>query len=104
MLNLQHPLVIAVFSSTADAICVSGPITGEDVDLTNLNEAKKALNESVPLFANTGVKLETLDSILKVADGCVVGTSLKYDGVTWNQVDGKRVLQFMDKVNEIRGS
>ena len=94
----------AVFSSTADAICVSGPITGEDVDLTNLNEAKKALNESVPLFANTGVKLETLDSILKVADGCVVGTSLKYDGVTWNQVDGKRVLQFMDKVNEIRGS
>jgi predicted TIM-barrel enzyme len=29
---------------------------------------------------------------------------LKYDGVTWNQVDGKRVLQFMDKVNEIRGS
>jgi predicted TIM-barrel enzyme len=41
---------------------------------------------------------------LKVADGCVVGTSLKYDGVTWNQVDGKRVKEFMNKVNEIRGS
>ena len=58
----------------------------------------------MPLFANTGVKLSTLDSILKIADGCVVGTSLKYDGITWNQVDGNRVKIFMDKVNEIRGS
>ena len=94
----------AVFSSTADAICVSGPITGQDVDISNLEEAKQGLQGSVPLFANTGVKLSTLDSILKVADGCVVGTSLKYDGVTWNQVDGKRVKEFMNKVNEIRGS
>ena len=94
----------AVFSSTADAICVSGPITGQDVDIGNLDEAKIALQGSVPLFANTGVKLSTLSSILKVADGCVVGTSLKFDGITWNQVDGKRVREFMDKVNEIRGS
>ena len=94
----------AVFSSTADGICVSGPITGEDVDESNLEQAKKALNNSVPLFANTGVKLSTLDSILKIADGCVVGTSLKYDGITWNQVDGNRVKNFMDKVNKIRGS
>lgn len=94
----------AVFSSTADAICVSGPITGESVDISNLEEAKKSLNNIVPLFANTGVKLETLESILNVADGCVVGTSLKHDGITWNQIDGERVKKFMDKVNEIRGS
>ena len=94
----------AVFSSTADAICVSGPITGESVDISNLEEAKKSLNNTVPLFANTGVKLETLESILNVADGCVVGTSLKHDGITWNQIDGERVKKFMDKVNEIRGS
>ena len=56
----------------------------------------------MPVFANTGVKFETLDEILKVADGCVVGTSLKYKGNTWNQVDGERVRKFMDKVNDIR--
>ena len=72
--------------------------------LHNLEEAKKSLNNTVPLFANTGVKLETLESILNVADGCVVGTSLKHDGITWNQIDGERVKKFMDKVNEIRGS
>ena len=60
---------------------------------------------SSPLGRLKSSKLQfSLDSILKVADGCVVGTSLKYDGVTWNQVDGKRVKEFMNKVNEIRGS
>ena len=92
----------AVFSSTADAICVSGPITGESVDISNLILAKEAVKDLVPVFANTGVKFETLDEILKVADGCVVGTSLKYKGNTWNQVDGERVRKFMDKVNDIR--
>ena len=40
----------AVFSSTADAICVSGPITGQDVDISNLEEAKQGLQGSVPLL------------------------------------------------------
>ena len=40
--------------------------------------------------------------MLSVADGCVIGSSLKYDGNTWNNVDPDSIKKFMDKVNQIR--
>jgi predicted TIM-barrel enzyme len=42
--------------------------------------------------------------IFAAADGCVIGTHFKRDGVTWNAVDGGRVKRFMDVVRTIRGS
>ena len=44
----------AVFSSLADAILVSGPLTGEPVDRSNLISVREAVR-SVPVLANTGV-------------------------------------------------
>ena len=41
--------------------------------------------------------------MFKYADGAIVGTSFKYDNITWNQVDPERVKFLMDKVNKIRG-
>ena len=61
-----------------------------------------ALEGKVPVFANTGVTLETVSGILALADGCIVGTHFKVDGVTWNAVDGDRVKRFMDQVNQLR--
>ncbi len=91
----------AVFSSLADVICVSGVMTGEGVALSDLERAKSAVSDT-PVFANTGVKLETVEDILKIADGCVVGTHFKIDGYTWNAVDGDRVKRFMDHVDHVR--
>ena len=91
----------AVFSSLADAICVSGPMTGEAVEMHRLRKVKAAVRE-VPVLANTGVTIDTVGDILSVADGCVVGTHLKVDGNTWNPVDGDRVRRFMDRVNALR--
>jgi predicted TIM-barrel enzyme len=54
------------------------------------------------LFLNTGAKLNNIEQFLSVADGVIVGSSLKVDGYTWNPVDPKRVRAFMDKVREIR--
>lgn len=53
-------------------------------------------------MANTGVTLATVGDILSVADGCIVGTHLKRDGVTWNPVDAERVKRFMDAVERLR--
>lgn len=91
----------AVFSSLADAICVSGPMTGEAVDVDRLRKVKAAVG-AVPVLANTGVTVDTVGDILSVADGCVIGTHLKVDGNTWNPVDGDRVARFMDRVNTLR--
>ncbi len=91
----------AVFSSLADAILVSGPMTGQAAPLDHLESTKSALPD-VPVLANTGVRHENVASILEFADGCVVGTSLKVDGDTWNPVDPDRAARFMDIVREVR--
>jgi uncharacterized protein len=92
----------AVFSSIPDAILVSGVITGEAAALSDL-EAVKRVVPDVPVLANTGVKHATVGDVLKIADGCVVGSSLKVDGNTWNAVDPARAKDFMDKARKARG-
>jgi membrane complex biogenesis BtpA family protein len=84
----------AVFSSLPDAILVSGQITGEAAALSDLDAVKKAL-PTTPVLANTGVKHATVADVLRVADGCIVGSSLKVDGNTWNPVDPDRAAEFM---------
>ena len=78
-----------VFSSLPDAILVSGQITGEAASMHDLMSVKKALPHT-PVLANTGVKHDTVIQVLKTADGCIVGSSLKEDGNTWKPVDPKR--------------
>ena len=92
----------AVFSSIPDAVLVSGAITGESAKMVDLQSVKNALPDT-PVLANTGVKHATVIDVLKVADGCVVGSSLKVDGHTWNTVDPQRAMAFMDIVRKERG-
>jgi membrane complex biogenesis BtpA family protein len=90
------------FSSVPDAICVSGSMTGMEVGLSDL-EAVKAAIPKVVVFANTGARVDNIAKQLAVADGAVVGTSLKVDGITWNPVDADRVKAFMAEVSRARG-
>ncbi|MDW6021508.1 BtpA/SgcQ family protein [Mesorhizobium sp. BAC0120] len=92
----------AVFSSVPDAILVSGQITGEAASMSDLEAVKKAL-PNTPVLANTGVKHATVGEILRIADGCIVGSSLKVDGNTWNAVDPDRAAEFMRLARAARG-
>lgn len=92
----------AVFSSIPDAILVSGAITGEAAKMVDLEAVKRAL-PTTPVLANTGVKHTTVADVLKVADGCIVGSSLKIDGDTWKAVDAERAAEFMRLVRTARG-
>lgn len=92
----------AVFSSIPDAVLVSGQITGEAAAMTDL-EAVKAVLPDTPVLANTGVKHVTVGDVLKIADGCIVGSSLKVDGDTWNPVDPERAKEFMALARKARG-
>lgn len=85
----------AVFSSLGDAVCVSGVVTGTGVDVSQLQAARDALGNDVAVIANTGVRPETVGTMLSVADACIVGTALKRDGQTWNAVDAERVGRFV---------
>lgn len=91
----------AVVSCLADAILISGPMAGVEPDVGLFEEVKAAVG-NVPVFLNTGAKPENVAAYLKVADGIIVGSSLKVDGYTWNPVDPVRVKVFMDRVREAR--
>ena len=91
----------AVFSSLADAVLVSGPLTGQPAEISDLKKVRAAVS-NVPVFANTGVNIDNVADIFALSDGCVIGTHLKVDGNTWNAVDPARVKRFMDKVATLR--
>lgn len=99
--SVEQRVRSVVFSSLADAICVSGGITGQAVEGSDLEAARRAAG-TVPVFANTGVNIDNAAAILGVADGCVVGTHFKHGGNTWNAVDAARVGRFMDRVRSLR--
>ncbi len=94
----------AVVSSLADALLVSGPMAGAEPDVHLLREAKEAVSGQVPVLLNTGARVENIRQFLAIADGVIVGSSLKVDGYTWNPVDPARVKAFMDAVQEVRQS
>jgi membrane complex biogenesis BtpA family protein len=92
-----------VFSSMPDALCVSGPITGQPADASGLADVAQAVRGSgVPVLINTGFRASNAGELLQFADGAIVGSSLKTDGVTWNPVDQARVRELMDVVLEVR--
>ena len=89
-----------VFSSNPDALCVSGPITGQPVDASGLADVASAVvGSGVPVLVNTGFRSEQAAALLRHADGAVVGSSLKVDGITWNAVDAGRVRTLMAAVS-----
>lgn len=92
----------AVVSSLVDAILIAGPMAGAEPELSYIQEAKEAVGEAVPVLLNTGAKYENIHQFLRIADGVIVGSSLKVGGYTWNPVDPERVKAFMSKVREIR--
>jgi predicted TIM-barrel enzyme len=84
-----------------DAILISGPSAGVSFEMGDLRAAKDAV-PNTPVIANTGVRAERIAEIFAVADGAIVGTSLKIDGVTWNAVDRDRAMRLMDAARAAR--
>ncbi len=85
-----------VVSSLADVILVSGPMAGSEPDVGTVADVREALDPQIPVLLNTGAKAGTIQRYLKHADGCIVGSDLKRDGYTWNEVDPQRVTRFID--------
>ena len=90
-----------VFNCLPDALCVSGLTAGTETDASTLAKVKEAVPGTV-LFANTGVRPENVTEQLSIADGAVVGTTFKKDGLFDNLAEEDRVRTFMDKVKAFR--
>ena len=92
----------AAVSSLADAILIAGPMAGTEPDFSWVEEAKDAVGDELPVFLNTGARKDNIAAYLEVADGVIVGSTLKVDGQTWNAVDRKRAEEFVAAVKKVR--
>lgn len=90
-----------VFNARPDALCVSGLTAGSETSVQILQVVRAAV-PGTPVFANTGVNLTNVVSQLAVADGAVIGTAFKAEGITWNPIESARVKAIMAKVRESR--
>lgn len=90
-----------VFNNHPDALCVSGLTAGVQTDISVLKKVKEAVPDTY-VFANTGMRMDNLEQQLSIADGAIVGTTFKFDGLFENHVDVHRVAMFMDKVRAFR--
>lgn len=90
-----------VFNNKPDVLCVSGLTAGTETSSQILTIVKEAVPNTA-VFTNTGSRIDNVEEQLKIADGAVVGTTFKINGVFENQVDEARVKAFMDKVKSFR--
>lgn len=84
----------------ADAIIATGQRTGDaatDAELTEITAST-----TLPVLVGSGVTQDNADRILALANGVIIGSSLKRDGVWWNEVEIARVRAFMQVVTDIR--
>ena len=69
---------------------MTGTGTGKSTDLNQLKTVKYAVPQA-SVFVGSGVTADTIADIFQHADGIIVGTALKRDGMTTNEVDPNRV-------------
>lgn len=72
----------------ADGVIITGAATGKPADLADVREAKA--HSTKPVLVGSGVTAASVKSILAHADGVIVGSSIKADGVWTSPVDAQR--------------
>lgn len=88
-LELREAAEDLVERGGADAVIVSGVSTGRPPTVAAIGTVREAIGDT-PLYVGSGVTSRSLGRFLDVADGLIVGTSIKRDGVSTNPVDPAR--------------
>lgn len=84
----------------ADAIIVSGDLTGEETKASDVDIVRQ--NTDLPILIGSGARPENIKKVYRKVDGFIVGSYFKKDGKGKNFVEEKRVKTFTDKVKRLR--
>ncbi|MCD6266909.1 MAG: BtpA/SgcQ family protein [Thermotogaceae bacterium] len=101
LFKLPIEFTIKEISKYADAIVVTGAETGSETPLEIVKRVKELSDK--PVIVGSGVNKSNILRTLEIADGVIIGTALKKDGVTHNEVDLDRVKEIMSLVKTFRG-
>ncbi len=99
-LSIEEAVKNAGYRGLADAVIITGPETGSPVEPKVLRRAKRVIGE-VPIIVGSGVNPQNVIELLSIADGVIVGTYFKKEGVTENPVEGERVRKLVSIVREV---
>jgi uncharacterized protein len=93
--NLTVAVKDTIERGLADAVILSGWATGSPPNQEDLEIACGAAN-GTPVFIGSGASWENIDTLLQVADGVIVSSSLKRHGKIEQPIDPIRVSQFVE--------
>ncbi len=86
----------------ADVLIATGQRTGDATPVSEVKGIQEAV--TLPVIIGSGLTVENCRTIMSVADGAVVGSYIKEDGVWWKKISVERLKALMDVVKEVRKS
>lgn len=89
----------AVIRGLARALIVSGRSTGQPTSAADLETVRRALPDT-PLYVGSGATVEQMPMLLQWADGVIVGSAAKVDGVVTNPVDPARAATLVQAARQ----
>lgn len=75
-------------------VLMGGPRAGLPPQASALGTVKEHFPEA-PLILGSGGRVDNIQELLTIADGVIIGTSIKKDGILWNQIDPVRAAAFV---------
>lgn len=82
----------------ADCVIVTGSATGKAPAIADVREAKGHCR--LPVFLGSGITAANIAEFYEHADGFIVGSAFKLDGLWSNAIDASRVNAFMKVVRK----
>jgi hypothetical protein len=85
------------YRGLADGLIVSGQATGRATDVDHVRRVKAAVPDR-PVYVGSGVNADNAAALFAVADGLIIGTSLKREGETEGRLDRSRIRKLLKAV------
>lgn len=82
----------------ADALIVTGSAIGTETPIDSIKRVKNIV--SVPVFAGSGVNADNVKQQMEIADGAIVGSSLKEKGDLENLISYDLTKELMDALGK----
>ena len=88
------------YRGLADGLIITGPVTGRPAFADDVSVARRAVPDRL-LLVGSGVDADNANQLLDQADGAIIGTSLKRDGVVSNPIDPERVRRVAEVIRQM---
>jgi membrane complex biogenesis BtpA family protein len=98
--DIRLQAVDTVKRALADAVIVSGKATGDAPDTSDIKAVREVLPKT-PILVGSGSTKDNVAAMLEDADGIIVASSVKRQGILENPVDVGRVRTLVETVRKI---